>query len=69
SARMGPIEYQIESNAMVPQASGLNEFPIKLDGRAPVLLKDIGRAQDSAELQSNIVRVDGKRQLYVPIYR
>lgn len=69
SARIGPLEYQIESNAMVSHASDLNEFPIKLDGRAPVLLKDIGRAQDSAELQSNIVRVDGKRQLYVPIYR
>ncbi|MBI4243163.1 MAG: efflux RND transporter permease subunit, partial [Planctomycetes bacterium] len=69
SARMGNIEYQIESNSMVPAVSQLNDFPIKLDGKAPVLLKDIGWAEDSAELQSNIVRVDGKRQLYVPIYR
>ncbi|MBI3098118.1 MAG: efflux RND transporter permease subunit [Planctomycetes bacterium] len=69
TARFGDMEYQIESNSMVPDAEALNEFPIKLDGTAPVLLKDVGDAEDSAELQSNIVRVDGKRQLYVPIYR
>ncbi len=69
SARFGPIEYQLESNAMVPDPEEINEFPIKLDGTAPVLVKDVGDAEDTNELQSNIVRVDGKRQLYVPIYR
>ncbi len=69
SARLGPIEYQIESNAMVPKIPQIDDFTIKLDGNAPVLLRDVGRAVDTAELQSNIVRVDGKRQLYVPIYR
>jgi CzcA family heavy metal efflux pump len=69
SARFGPMEYQLESNAMVPEPHLINDFPVKLDGAAPVLVGDIGRAEDTSELQSNIVRVDGKRQLYVPIYR
>jgi CzcA family heavy metal efflux pump len=69
SARFGPIEYQLESNAMVPEPHLIDDFPVKLDGTAPVLIKDIGRAEDTSELQSNIVRVDGKRQLYIPIYR
>jgi multidrug efflux pump subunit AcrB len=69
SARFGPIEYQIESDSMVPEPRDLDEFPVKLDGFAPVLMRDVGKAEDTAELQSNIVRVDGKRQLYVPIYR
>jgi CzcA family heavy metal efflux pump len=69
SARFGSLEYQLESNAMAPRPEDLNEFPVKLDGAAPVLIRDVGRAEDTSELQSNIVRVDGKRQLYVPIYR
>lgn len=69
SARFGSIEYQLESNAMVPRVGDLDTFPIKFDGGAPVLLRDVGWAEDTSELQTNIVRVDGKRQLYVPIYR
>lgn len=69
TARLGQFEYQIESNAMVSGAEGLNDFPIRLDGNAPILIKDVGEGKDASELQSNIVRVDGKRQLYVPIYR
>ncbi|MBI4566422.1 MAG: efflux RND transporter permease subunit [Planctomycetes bacterium] len=71
SARFGPIEYQVVSNAMVPEVEEINEFPIKLDGHAPVLIKDIGEAEDTSELQSNIVRngMTGKRMLYIPIYR
>jgi CzcA family heavy metal efflux pump len=69
SARFGPMEYQIETNAMVPDPELINEFPVKLDGTLPVLVRDVGDAEDTSELQSNIVRVDGKRQLYVPIYR
>ncbi|MBI2901871.1 MAG: efflux RND transporter permease subunit [Planctomycetes bacterium] len=69
SARFGPMEYQIESDAMVPDPRDLDDFPVKMDGFAPVAIRDVGRAEDTSELQSNIVRVDGKRQLYVPIYR
>jgi CzcA family heavy metal efflux pump len=71
SARFGPTEYQIVSNAMVPEVDEINEFPVKFDGRAPVLIKDVGNAQDTAELQTNIVRngMTGQRMLYIPIYR
>ncbi|MCI0651799.1 MAG: efflux RND transporter permease subunit [Planctomycetes bacterium] len=69
SARFGEIEYQIESNAMVAEPEDINDFPVKLEGGASVFVKDIGIAEDTSELQSNIVRVDGKRQLYIPIYR
>lgn len=71
SARFGPTEYQIVSNAMVPEVHEIDEFPVKFDGRAPVLIKDVGRAEDTAELQTNIVRngMTGQRMLYIPIYR
>ncbi len=71
SARFGPTEYQVVSNALVPEVDEINEFPVKLDGRAPVLVKDVGAAEDTYELQTNIVRngMTGQRMLYIPIYR
>lgn len=69
SAKLGGIDYQIESNAMVPVVSDLNDIPVKLDGGAPVFVKDVGRTMDSHQIQTNIVRVNGKRQVYIPIYR
>jgi multidrug efflux pump subunit AcrB len=71
SARFGPTEYQVVSNALVPEVHEIDDFPVKFDGRAPVLIKDVGRAEDTAELQTNIVRngMTGQRMLYIPIYR
>ncbi len=69
SARLGAMEYLLDSNAMVSDPEEINEFPVRLDGNAPVLIRDVGDARDASELQTNVVRVDGRRQLYVPIYR
>ena len=47
----------------------MNSIPIKVvDGR-PVLIGDVGKVVDSHQIQSNIVRVNGRRQVYIPIYR
>ncbi|MCH7476983.1 MAG: efflux RND transporter permease subunit, partial [SAR324 cluster bacterium] len=32
-------------------------------------IKDVATVKDTHEIQTNVVRVDGKRQVYVPIYR
>ncbi|MFQ5738231.1 MAG: efflux RND transporter permease subunit [Acidobacteriota bacterium] len=36
---------------------------------APVFIRDVGRVEDSHQIQTNVVRVNGKRQVYIPIYR
>src|SRR3989454_150315 len=69
SAKFGALDYQIESNAMVPAVRDLNDIPVKMEGDAPVFVKDIGRTEDSHQIQTNIVRVNGRRQVYIPIYR
>ena len=69
NAKIGDLDYMILSNAMVPEVEDLNKTPIKLDGGAPVFLEDVGRVQDSHQIQTNIVRVNGRRQVYIPIYR
>lgn len=73
NAKFGNLDYQIDANSMVARVEELNNFPIKIEengGRqAPVYLKEVGHAEDAAQIQTNIVRVNGKRQVYIPIYR
>jgi len=69
NAKFGDIDYQIVSNAMVPEVELLNDIPIKTDDQAVVFLRDIGEARDSHQIQSNVVRINGRRQVYIPIYR
>ena len=47
----------------------MNQMPLKSVGNSSVLVADIGRAVDSGALQYNIVRIDGQRSVYVPIFK
>lgn len=69
SAKFGDLDYQINANGMVEQVVELNDIPVRLDGMAPVFLRDVADAQDTAAIQTNFVRVNGRRQVYIPIYR
>jgi multidrug efflux pump subunit AcrB len=68
-AKIGNLDYQIVANGMLPTVAELNDVPIRMDNGAPVYVRDIGHAEDTSQIQSNIVRVDGRRQVYIPIYR
>jgi len=68
-AKLGDTDYQIVSNGMVPKVDDLNDIPVKVDKGAPVFVRDVAHAEDTSQIQTNIVRVNGKRQVYIPIYR
>jgi hydrophobic/amphiphilic exporter-1 (mainly G- bacteria), HAE1 family len=67
--RIGPTDYNLYTNAQVPNAEALNELPLKTDGERSVFVSDVGSAVDGAALQYNIVRVNGQRSVYVPILK
>lgn len=69
SAYFGPNQVLLDSNAMVENVDDLNTLPITLGAQAGILLRDIGRAEDSATIQTSRVRIDGRNEVYVPIYR
>jgi len=69
NAKFGDIDFQIVSNAMEPEVHALNDVPIKTDGQAVVFMRDVGEVKDSSQIQSNSVRINGRRQVYIPIYR
>ena len=62
-------DFNIYANSQFSDAKSMNEMPLKSVGNASVLVGDIGRAEDSGALQYNIVRIDGQRSVYVPIFK
>ena len=69
NAKMGSTDYMIITNGMVPRVEEINNFPLKIANGAPVFVKDIGTAKDTYQIQTNVVHVNGRRQVYIPIYR
>jgi len=67
--RIGPLDYNIYTNAQVLDPKSLNDVPLKTEGQRSVFVSDVGNASDSAAFQYNIVRVDGQKSVYVPILK
>lgn len=67
--KSGDLDYQLFANAMPERVADLNDIPIGVRGDATIYMRDVGTARDAAQIQSNIVRVNGRRQVYIPIYR
>jgi multidrug efflux pump subunit AcrB len=67
--RMGPMDYNIYTNAQVPNAKSLNDIPVKTEGQQSVFVSDVGEAVDGSYLQYNIVRVDGQKSVYVGVQK
>jgi multidrug efflux pump subunit AcrB len=67
--RIGSKDFNIYANSQFPDANAMNSMPLKSVGNASVLVADIGRAVDSGALQYNIVRIDGQRSVYVPVFK
>jgi multidrug efflux pump subunit AcrB len=67
--RIGPKDYNIYTNSQVPVVDEINDMPLKTVGNASVLVGDVGKAIDAGQLQTNIVRVDGQRSVYIPVLK
>jgi multidrug efflux pump subunit AcrB len=67
--RIGTKDFNIYANSQFPDANSMNQMPLKSVGNASVLVADIGNAEDSGALQYNIVRIDGQRSVYIPVFK
>ena len=61
TAKIGPFEYQVETNSAPDKVAELNDLPIRSVNGAMVYIRDIGHVRDGFPPQTNIVRVDGQR--------
>jgi multidrug efflux pump subunit AcrB len=67
--KIGPYDYNLYTNSQVPTATAIDDMPLKSVGQASVLVRDVGKALDAQAIQTNIVRVDGQRSVYLPILK
>jgi multidrug efflux pump subunit AcrB len=67
--RIGNRDYNIYANSQVPTPDDVNKIPLKTVGLGSVLVADIGKAQDAGAIQTNIVRIDGQKSVYIPVLK
>ena len=68
-ARIGPYDYSIYTNSQIQSVGDIAGVALKTEGTRSVTVADIGRAEDSHQIQTNVVRVDGQRSVYLPILK
>ena len=68
-AKIGNINYGIDAKGMIIKVEDFNDIVISYKNGKPIYIKDIGRATDASAIQTNIARVDGKEQVYLPIFK
>ena len=69
-AKIGDVDYALESNSMYPTVDLLGAIPIKTDkDGGTIFLRDVATPTDAATVQTNVVRVDGRKQVYIPVFR
>ena len=68
--KIGSKDYYIYSNSMIEKVPDIGQVPIKIGrGQAPVLMDDVGKVDDSSQIQYNKVLINGQPSVYVPVLR
>lgn len=67
--QIGQLDYNIYTNSQLRTVNEINELPLKTVGQTPVRVADIGQAKDAHQIQTNLVRVDGQRSVYLPVLK
>jgi HAE1 family hydrophobic/amphiphilic exporter-1 len=67
--KIGPFDYSIYTNSQLPDVNEIDRIPLKNVGAAPVLVGEVGKTKDAFQIQTNIVRVDGQRSVYLPVMK
>ena len=69
TAKMGTRDYIVSLNSSPSTIAALNEVPIKQVNGATVYVRDIGHVRDGFDVQTNIVRQDGRRSVLLTILK
>lgn len=68
-ARLGDLTYNLYTNSQLATVEEIDRVPLRTVGQSAVLVSDVGKAKDDAAIQTNIVRIDGQRSVYVPVLK
>lgn len=69
AAKFGKTDYALDSNSMYELVSRMGDIPVKTEDGRTIFLRDVADPKDASLIQTNVVRVNGRRQVYIPVYR
>ena len=67
--KIGPFDYSLYTNSQLNTVDEINQLPLKMIAGSPVLVGDVGHAEDGAQIQTSVVRIDGQRSVYLPVLK
>ncbi len=67
--KIGPLEYQLETNSAPTSIEELNNLPIRQVNGAMVYIHDVAHVRNGFPPQTNIVRVDGQRAALLSVIK
>ena len=68
-AKIGEQQYPVRLNATPEAIAALNEIPIKVVDRQPVLVRDVAHVRDGGPPQVNVVRTDGLASVLMRVFK
>ncbi|MGH7136239.1 MAG: efflux RND transporter permease subunit, partial [Pirellulales bacterium] len=69
SAKFGQTDYAIDSNSMFDAVGNMTQIPLRNHYGNAAYVADVATPKDASFIQTNVVRVNGKRQVYIPVFR
>jgi multidrug efflux pump subunit AcrB len=69
SVYIGDDQIALDTNVLLAEVEDFNDLPVRIGRDEQILLRDIGHAEDAYYIQKSRVRINGRRQVYVPVYR
>jgi CzcA family heavy metal efflux pump len=69
SAKIGPLEYQVQMNSSAQTIAELNDMPVKTVNGSTIYMRDVAHVRDGFAPQTNIVRQDGVRGTLMSVYK
>jgi CzcA family heavy metal efflux pump len=68
-ANIGNVNYGVDAKGLIIDVKDFDDIVITHKNGNPIYIKDIGQTKDASAIQTNIARVDGKEQVYLPIFK
>ncbi len=70
-AKLGDTDWALDSNSMYQLVDRMGDIPIRTDeNNRTIFLRDVCQAERRCgAIQTNVVRVGGRREVYIPVYR
>lgn len=68
-AKFGDMDFALDSNSLYDYPSQMGDIPLHSKLGNVSYLRDVATVKDAAFIQTNIVRIDGKKEVYIPVFR